>query len=606
MIQQLGIMLFREREKMGEKQKSIAEGIISISDLCRVERGELEVDYFTLQALFERLGKSIDKLELAVSCSEYDAIAYRDAIVHSIAEWDYSQLKRQIAEYHAYIDQRRPVHRQYMIALRAMAYYVKDQDYASCLGVMEQALSCTLSGDWLQQLQSGQRLCSQEIWIILAITYCRWKCGDTDGLSGQMEQLDCYILRCYTDAEEQVKVYPHCAWLLGQLYLEQGRVEEAYITCKKGKASLVENGSLSPLWEILELEETCLVNMGRQDELIWCRKCQEAVAFLYEAAGARLESNMMAAFMRSSFQGEFIITNELVRDLREANGLSQEELCANICAQETLSRIEKGKRSPNKKKLYQMLKRMGMERENYYGFIQADDYELYEKVRQFNRCFPKRRMAEAEKLCDEIEGALDMTRTINQQFIGAERIVRQQKRGELSREQANRQLWELLCMTMPPSRSGAPIYRVPFRTEYVIWNRIAVNLRNEGNVKDAIAIFENLIGRYRKSKVSMRYHAVPGMTLYINYTGFLEVYNALEKAEEIGREGLRHCLECCRGDFAGDILANMSLVYGKQGLPDVEEMYLRYGYNLISMYGRKDITRILQKAYQDKFHRDID
>lgn len=90
MIQQLGIMLFREREKMGEKQKSIAEGIISISDLCRVERGELEVDYFTLQALFERLGKSIDKLELAVSCSEYDAIAYRDAIVHSIAEWDYS------------------------------------------------------------------------------------------------------------------------------------------------------------------------------------------------------------------------------------------------------------------------------------------------------------------------------------------------------------------------------------------------------------------------------------------------------------------------------------------------------------------------------------
>lgn len=211
MIQQLGIMLFREREKMGEKQKSIAEGIISISDLCRVERGELEVDYFTLQALFERLGKSIDKLELAVSCSEYDAIAYRDAIVHSIAEWDYSQLKRQIAEYHAYIDQKRPIHRQYMTALRAMSYYVKDQDYASCLCVMEQALSCTLSGDWLQQLQSGQRLCSQEIWIILAITYCRWKCGDTDGLSGQMEQLDRYILRCYTDAEEQVKVYPHSA-----------------------------------------------------------------------------------------------------------------------------------------------------------------------------------------------------------------------------------------------------------------------------------------------------------------------------------------------------------------------------------------------------------
>ncbi len=37
-----------------------------------------------LQALFERLGKSIDKLELAVSGSEYDAIAYRIEIERSI------------------------------------------------------------------------------------------------------------------------------------------------------------------------------------------------------------------------------------------------------------------------------------------------------------------------------------------------------------------------------------------------------------------------------------------------------------------------------------------------------------------------------------------
>lgn len=103
----------------------------------------------------------------------------------------------------------------------------------------------------------------------------------------------------------------------------------------------------------------------------------------------------------------------------------------------------------------------------------------------------------------------------------------------------------------------------------------------------------------------MRYHAVPGLTLYINYTGFLEVYNELEKAEAIGKEGLHHSLVCCRGDMAGDILANLSLVYGKQSLPAIEETYLRYGYYLIRLYERKDIVDILQKAYQDKFHKDI-
>lgn len=94
MMKQLGVMLCKEREKLGEIQKNIAIGIISMSDLCRVESGELEIDYFTLQALFERLGKSIDKLELAVSSDEYKSIAYRAKIERSIEEWDHEQLTK--------------------------------------------------------------------------------------------------------------------------------------------------------------------------------------------------------------------------------------------------------------------------------------------------------------------------------------------------------------------------------------------------------------------------------------------------------------------------------------------------------------------------------
>ena len=605
MMQQLGVMLCKEREKMGEKQKNVAEGIISISDLCRVENGAMEVDYFTLQALFERLGKSIDKLELTISCEEYESIAYRAEIERSIEEWDQDHLEKLISGYGRCNEKKRTIHKQYKTVLQAIVQYMKEQDYASCLREMEQALAYTRHDDWRQKARSKPCLCNQEIRIILMIAYCQWKLGDTEGLAGQLEQLGGYILSHYTDTEEQVKVYPHCMWLLGQLYLEQGRVEAAYMACGKGKESLIENGSLNPLWEILELEETCLERLGRQAELLQCRKYREAVAFLYEAAGARPVSNMMAAFLKSSFQGEFILSNELVRDLREARGLSQEAFGADICARETLSRIESGKSSPNKKKLYQMLRRMGMERENYYGFIEADDYELYKKVRLYNRCFPKGRLEEAAKLLDEIENGIDMTVPVNRQFIEMGRITEQIAKGTLSREQSIQQYRELLNLTMPSVDSGVMIYRAPFRTEYMLWNKIAVNLRRDGKVEEALQIYEELMKCYRRSRVAMRYHAVPGFSLYINYTGFLEVHNELEKAQEIGEEGLKHCLVCCRGDMAGDILANLSLVYGKQGLPDREETYLRYGYCLIYLYGRQDIVATLQKAYQDKFHKEI-
>ncbi|MCM1183240.1 MAG: helix-turn-helix domain-containing protein [Roseburia sp.] len=591
---------------MGKTQKSIAEGIISVTELCKVENGGREVDYFTLQALFERLGKSTDKLEIAVSVSEYESIAYRVEIERSIETGDCGTLEKLLRGYNACNDENRPIHRQYLLAMTAMVRYVKDGDYASCLHLMEQALDCTLCGDWRRKVRYGQSLCNQELRIILVITYCRWRLGDTDGLAEEMERLGGYIRQHYTDTEAQVKVYPHCAWLTGQLYLAQNRVEEAYAACRKGRESLTENGSLSPLWKILELEEACLEKLGRQAEALQCGRYREAVSFLYEAAGARPESDIMTAFMKSSFQGEFVITNELIRDMREAKGLSQEELCERICSQETLSRIESGKRSPNKKKLYLLLQKMGMERENYYGFIEAEDYELYEKVRRYNRCFPKDRREEAMKLLDEIESRVDMTKNVNRQFIGKGRISELVTQGKLSRREANERLRELLCLTMPPAVSGKRIYRVPFRTEYTIWNKIAINLKEDGNAEEALCIYRELIQCYKRSRVLMRYHAVPGMTLYINYAGFLEEQDELEEAMAIGKEGLRHSLECCRGDMAGDILANLSLVYGKQGLPDMEEAYLRHGYYLTGLYGRESLSDVLQKAYQDKFHKDID
>ena len=605
MVQQLGRMLFYEREKMGETQRNIAEGIISIPELSRVESGGMEIDYFTLQALFERLGKSVDKLELAVSSNEYDAIEYRVGIEHSIEIRDLHMLRKLRNKYSKYNEQKRPIHKQYITMLYAMEWYVGECDYASCLYWMEQALAYTLSEDWRQKVRTRQRLCNQEIKIMLVIAYCQWKLGDTGGLDEDLEQLGGYILRYYTDTEEQVKVYPHCAWLLGQLYLEQNRFEEAYAICRRGMSSLIENGSLNPMWEMLELEEVCLNRLGKEAELTQCRKYQEAVRFLYEVTGRHLESNMMAAFMKSTFQGEFVITNELVRDLREAKGVSQEELCEGICAQETLSKIETGSRSPNKKNLYRLLKKMGMERENYYGFIETDKYELYEKVREYNRCFPKGKTEEARKLLDEIEKGIDMTKLVNRQFIGMERIFEQTANNNITRKHANKQLREILYLTMPLMKSKEMIYRVPFRAEYMIWNKIAINLRREDRVEEAIHIYEELMECYKRSKVVMRFHAIPGMTLYINYSGFLEANNELEKAAAIGKEGLQHSLACCRGDLAGDMLANLSLVYGKQDLPAIEEAYLRHGYYLICLYGRENVTDKLQEAYQQKFHKLI-
>lgn len=210
------------------------------------------------------------------------------------------------------------------------------------------------------------------------------------------------------------------------------------------------------------------------------------------------------------------------------------------------------------------------------------------------------------QLLDEIEKGVDMTKVINKQYIAMGRIAMQMVRGQITPKQAIQLYEELIYLTMPPVDSGMLIYRVPFRTEYLLLNKLAINLRREEKVNESLFIYERMMLYYKKSKVSMRYHAVPGLTLFLNYTGFLEYNNELKKADEIGKEGLKHSLECCRGDMAGEILANLSLVYGKMGMLEMEEKYLRYGYYLIHLYDRRDQLGIVRQAYEDKFHRNID
>jgi len=474
---------------------------------------------------------------------------------------------------------------------------------------LERALHHTECDHWEKGIIERKRLCNQEIRIILLLIYCKWKQQNreerqnNDGLAAALEHMEQYLLQHYTDGEEQVKVYPQCAWLLGKVYLEQDKVQEAYMICKKGKNILIENGSLLTMRELLELEEECLERMSDEQELQKCRNYQKALAFLYEAAGERQDTDAVHIFIKSSFQGEFVLTNELLKELRKANKMTQEELCEDICSQKELSQIENGIKKPNRTKLYQMFKKLDMKRGIYYGFIVADDYVLYEKVRLCNRCFPMEKYEEAEQLLKEIESGLDLTIPVNRQFVGTGHIMLQIIKKEISNEQANEQLKDLLFLTMPPIASEKLVYRVPFRTEYIILNNIAVNMRLDGKLVEALGIYRQIMQYYMRSKVKIKFHAVPGLTLFLNYAGYLEEFDNLEEAEQIAKEGLHHDIRCCRGDMAGGILANLSVVYGKQGMPVLEEKYLRNGYYLLDLYNQEGRKKTISKIYKKKYNK---
>ena len=152
-----------------------------------------------------------------------------------------------------------------------------------------------------------------------------------------------YIDKQYTDGEERAKVFPQCVWLWGKICLSQGNAGTAYEVCRKGIDCLAENGSLSMLYHLLELEEECQKKLGKENLLHKVQEQKAAVKFLYDIVGTVMPSERIAEFIYVSRQSEILVANELLKEVRLEQNLSQEELSTDICTQETLSRIECGK-----------------------------------------------------------------------------------------------------------------------------------------------------------------------------------------------------------------------------------------------------------------------
>lgn len=592
-------MLYSMREEMGISQKELAGGLLSIPELSRLEKGEKTADKVLLEALFQRLGKSLDKLETAMSQEEYQIVFLRTCMLESLIKKDHRSVEALLGEYRLCTGEQKVLHRQFLQMMQAVDRYVQNHIAEECMEALTQALELTVP-KWKPEKGRRYYLCVQEIRILLLICYLMMETEYFKTAENYLEVLFQYLEDHYTDGEEKAKIYPQCAWLLTEIYLKQNETGKAYKICRQGKACLVQNGVLTLMEEFLKLEIKCLKKLEKAEKQPEQVHELEAIQFLSQFAGEKPPLEKVCYFLMTSQQSEVVISNEMIREFRLAQHLSQEALSADICTQETLSRIERGKRSPNRNNLYAMMERMGSERKTYYGFIVADDYSLYEKVRLFKREASRGRNEEAHVLLQELEESLDRNILLNRQFLETAWLQEQWSTGRISEEHAIQKLEELLQYTM--KEYDGEIHRIPFRQEFVILNQIARCMRRSGNVRGATDLYKQILGRYGNSRVLKQHHAVSLFLLYINYTGYLEVENRLEEAELIGREGIRLTMDCQRGDIAGKIMGNLSCVYEKKDGQENEvlaETCMRYSYYILKLY--EDDFEHTKEYYQQKY-----
>ena len=170
MIEEMGIMIQQLRKKVFASQENLSRGLLSAAEFSRIENGEKEADSFLMSALFQRLGKSMDQFEMAVSEEEYTLVLLRAFIQESMECGDYDRTEELLDEYEDSKGSERLLHRQYAQMVRAVLQYLTDRKAEVCLEKLRVAMELTFEEegriDW-----TGYRFCIQEIQILLLIGY---------------------------------------------------------------------------------------------------------------------------------------------------------------------------------------------------------------------------------------------------------------------------------------------------------------------------------------------------------------------------------------------------------------------------------------------------
>jgi len=178
---------------------------------------------------------------------------------------------------------------------------------------------------------------------------------------------------------------------------------------------------------------------------------------------------------KTDLTSEFTIISEqeFFKDYRKSRGLSQEQFSENICARETISNIENG-RKPSRKKREDLLKKLGEPGGKYFGYVETSEYSVYPMVEKCQTVICTA-PAEAWNLLLEIQEELDLELPVNRQFCESSKLRIQKKLGDLSIGETMAGLEKCLRDTMP--EYDGMIYRIPFCQEIVILEEIVECLK---------------------------------------------------------------------------------------------------------------------------------
>lgn len=539
----------RTEEKVSLDQ--LAMGLMSASQLVKIENGERPINKNIRDRLLERLGIAKELYENLLDLCDFEEWDYKK-ILSAIQNKKIEDAYRLLKEYKAHLRENDRINHQFILAMWGEVLKQEGASKEKIAECYRKAVILTIPD--AEKVWSEKRpLSVLEMNLLLeTIIY-----GNNMDYLHKCRVLMEYIDTGYYDEIMKAKIYPKIVYYYLKkqiLFKEYWNVEtqtENLKICEKAIDKLRDAGRTYYLVELLEIEIQILETMPEdavtehleknETDKINARELISVIKNLY----AEYE---VPAYMQDCtyfYQQKWIFSmKDVLRTRREMFGLTQEQLCEGICSVKSLRRAEKGQTDMQRETLKKLLNRLGLSGQMQWSRLITSDRKVIRMAEELAGYINDRKFSVASKQLESLKSRIDLDIPQNKQYFLEKQALLEFEQGKVTREEFVKMEKEVLECTLRAEN----LYR---KENVYLTEQEITCIRNswrgmEGKEKKESVKF--LLEFYGKNILKNGFSEAISMYEFVTESAVNELGNMGEHewAEEIDRRAIRASLQCRR------------------------------------------------------------
>ena len=375
----------RTEEKVSLDQ--LAMGLMSASQLVKIENGERPINKNIRDRLLERLGIAKELYENLLDLCDFEEWDYKKKILSAIQNKKIEDAYRLLKEYKAHLRENDRINHQFILAMWGE---VLKQEGAS----KEKIAECYRKA------------------VILTIP-------DAEKVWWEKRPLSVLEMNLLLETQtENLKI------------------------CEKAIDKLRDAGRTYYLVELLEIEIQILETVPEDavtehlekngTDRINAKELMSMIKNLY----AEYE---VPAYMQDCtyfYQQKWIFSmKDVLRTRREMFGLTQEQLCEGICSVKSLRRAEKGQTDMQRETLKKLLNRLGLSGQMQWSRLITSDREVIRMAEELADYINDRKFSVASKQLESLKSRIDLDIPQNKQYFLEKQALLEFEQGKVTREE---------------------------------------------------------------------------------------------------------------------------------------------------------------------------